>query len=426
MNMNKFFNSILNKISIFAIAFTVLCFNLSIAVADSQKKIIQPIDGRTLIYLGSEYLTNVAKESKTWVQTDKESMVNRILAKLSGDQLDKVSTSVVKGIENIGKMLVLFGAAKEYWDLFHYKDKDSKSPYGAKFKEYSQKFKDKAQSKIDSFRALRLELLQNKLIKLAEELNGSGMNVLWLSDLFDSQASGTISESSLKGLLSSIGLALSPFYIYNVGIDHVGDDPYGAMLAKAIPKIPIFSKLIEGVSYSVSGGALFYTKGAENSDTSDYELKGASMKEGDLKWSSPQVSLTGLKSVKQVSSFIRLNLFVSPEPLDGFELMMLNSQSVYAADLKGNLASTLGEGVKKVFGNFSKLFDKSGHLDFLRESVIFGIAFMESDDPVPTLALRFAIGEFSQELSKGESLDGLSVSGQSGTLRVEMYEDPAR
>ncbi len=424
--MKIFLNSLSKNLSVFIISISFFLSSFNVVCADPQKQIIQPLDGRTLIYLGSEYLINVAKESKTWVQTDKESMVNRILAKLSGDQLDKVSTSVVKGIENIGKMLVLFGAAKEYWDLYHYDEKESKSPYVGTFKGYSKKFKEKAQAKVDYFRKLRLEMLQNKLIKLAEELNGSGMNVLWLSDLFDSKNSGTISEASLEGILSSLGLALSPFYIYNVGIDHVGDDPYGAMLAKAIPKVPVFSKLIEGISYSVSGGALFYSKGLESSDTSDYELKGAAMKEGDLKWSSPQVSLTGLKSVKQVSSFIRLNLFVSPEILDGFELSMLDSESVYAADLKGNLASTLGDGVKKVFGNFTKLFDKNGHLDFLRESVVFGLGFMQSDDPIPTLALRFAIGEFSQELSKGESLEGLSVSGQSGTLRVEMFEDPAR
>lgn len=381
--------------------------------ARAEKKEIKEMDGRTLLYLGADYLTNVARDSSNWTQVDKESVINKILGKLSNDQLDVVSKSVVTGIENIGKLLVLFGAAREYWDLFHYNEENSKSPYSEKFKKYSQ-------NAIEKFKKVRMELMQNKLRSLADELNKKGMDVLWLSKLFDGENGGTITEASLETVLSSVGAALSPFHIYNVGIDHVGDDPYGAMLAKTIPKIKGLTEFIEGISYSVSGGAIFYNIGDAESEGSNLALNAAAMKEGELKWSTPQVSMSGIRSVKQLSSMIRLNLFISPEKLKGFDIMMLDSQSVHSAGLKGNVAGLFGEGVSKIFGDFSKLFDKGERLFFLKESLLFNVGALPSDDPIPHTVLRFSVGEFAQELTKDEKLVGLTLGAQSGTLRIQM------
>ena len=70
-----------------------------------------------MVTLGKLYMTEVPQKVKVWMAKD-----NAALENVPGDDLKKVTDSVVDGLTHTGRMLILLGIAKEYKAYFEFKD----------------------------------------------------------------------------------------------------------------------------------------------------------------------------------------------------------------------------------------------------------------------------------------------------------------
>ena len=403
--------------------------------------------GIRMITLGMRYMTVVADDAVNWLSKNKSKVIHQDSINPDED-LKKIQTSVVDGLRNTGKILVLLGTAKEYKDYFEFQTNlnNPLNSYNAEDLAVKQN--------------ARLLYLQTVLGTLEDKLKSKQIDSSWLTALFDSKAKDhTMTQQSLKFALGKMGDTLEHFKIYGIGIEIVSDTAIGAMLAAIFSKwLPdSIEKIGSKIGYEDSFGIAYILKKKDKSDAMDelddplfaslpkdhpiYELfrkdkyRFASTTYGQESARAEGLTYTrsqGFKAAAEISVAVRVTFFASNKAIKDFDLMNMNGAIITEVKAKENLTGIFSGPLKgatvKAQDLIQDAVDKSKHFSFLKESVQISAGHAHpkvNEDTgvapnIPNFLLRLSVGNFSKELVKGGGFSGLlELSGTFGALSID-------
>ncbi|MEZ4815715.1 MAG: hypothetical protein R3A80_10990 [Bdellovibrionota bacterium] len=418
------------------------------AVSNEAPNIIS-WSGIRMITLGARYMTEVPALSSEWVLRNKSQILKDEFSD-EGEEILKIAKSISEGMRNVGKMLVLVGAAKEYTDYFEYANNPN-NPLNNKEK-YTPEI-------IQIKQAARLEYLQTVLGFLQQELNKQNINSEWLVKLFDSNTSATVSAKSLKFGLGKIGEVLEHFNVYGIGIQVTSDIPLGAMLATLFSKWLPSSLEKAGSRFSLEDavGVLYYMKKKESPDVADprkdplyrdlpldhpifemlkretYRFAARTYEQGGAQVDGVSYARgTSSKSKMEVNLTVSVTFLASTEVLRNFEVSNLNNAWVAELSTKNNLSNALPGVAKslalKAQAKIEEAYGKTNHFEFLSSNVQIAAAHVWGQVneetglavEVPNMMLRLSMGNYAMATMKGRSSnDVFSVKGSLGSLTID-------
>ncbi len=389
--------------------------------AQSQPKLeLKPIKGYRLVYLGQSML-GVSQEVVHWVKN-------------TSSQNEDVATmmkNLQSGYENVGKILILGGTAKEIASIFlldpeqEFKGKSDLRLAAARESKYSSIIAVLLQTYVDmkerELETSWMEALLNALFidekardaylrlrkqKPAATLAQEGAQALSYSSQL--AASGTFEAFMKKGTDNIFLFALIKIFggmrVYGVGVGVSGqlNIPIVSMMSKIALRRDITGQKFNGTAITTSGGALFVVKGVDGSrDPNASNFAATTYTSGGVKFSPPTFTNTGIKAVKAgVSASVILNLFTSSEELVDFQVMNLDDLACYKASLNSNVFASIDGAMKDVA---LKLSGDSSSLAFLQDNVRWGLGIVGVDrelvGKVPDRVYSFSTGEYAKNAS---------------------------
>jgi hypothetical protein len=406
--------------------------------------------GIRMITLGTRYMTEVPALASEWVLRNKDGLVGPDSSNQS-EEVKKIAKSISDGMRNVGKILVLVGAAKEYKDYFEYTD-NPKNPLNNTEKYPPEIIRAKQEA--------RLKYLQTSLGFLQEKLKKQNIEADWLVKLFESSADSTVSAKSLKFGLGKVGEVLEQFNVYGVGIQISSDLPVGAMLSSVLSKwLPgSVEKLGSKFAVEDSVGILYYMQRKNEKSPEDFlndplyqglkpdhpifdlhrrenysfaaktyeqtgaQIEGVSYAHGSKKQSKLEVNLT-----------VRLTFLASTDVLKNFDVMNMNSAVVSELSTRNNIANAIPDGARKIVlkaqDKIQQAYDKSKHFEFLSSNIEIAAAYVlghVNEDTgrtsdVPNMMLRLSMGNDALTGVKDRSgaNDLINVKGSLGYMTID-------
>ncbi len=423
-----------------------LCIPLRSAEAPVQNKAPEIIawSGIRMITLGTRYMTEIPALASEWVLRNKDQLVKSNSEVLKqGEEIDKIAKSVAEGMRNVGKMLVLIGAAKEYTDYFEYKNNPN-NPLNNSAK-YSE-------SDIEIRQAARLQYLQTSLGYLNEELKKQKISAEWLVNLFSSSATTSVTEKSLQLGLGKVGAVLEHLNVYGIGIQISSDIPMGALLATVFSRwLPTAVENIGGrVGIEDSVGILYYMKRKEKGETDptastdplaqlqqkeSYRFAARTYEQGGAQIDGVSYARGTKKLSVDINVSVKLTFLASTEVLREFDVMNLNKAQISELSTRNNISNTLS-GVAKTVAlkaqeKIQESFDKSKHFEFLSKDIQIAAArvwgHVDEDTgkvaEIPNMMLRLSMGNYKlSPVADRSSNDMFSLSGSLGSLTIDAIE----
>lgn len=429
-----------------------LCVPLRSAEAPVQKKAPEIIEltGMRMIYIGTRYMTEVPALASEWILRNKDELVKSSELLKQDEELEKIAKSVADGMRNVGKILVLIGAAKEYTDNFLYQN-NPKNPLNTYTAE-----------RLQIRQAGRLELLQKALGYLNEELKEQKINADWLLNIFSSNEASSVTEKSLQLGLGKVGDVLEHLHVYGVGIQISSDFPLGALLTSVFSRwLP--SK-VEDVGSRIgledSIGILYYMKLKEKDEKlkekeeseqgseylpdhplaellkkENYGHAARTYEQGGAQMDGVNIGYGTKKRSVDVNVSVKLTFLASTEVLPEFDIMNLNNTQVSELSTRNNISNTLS-GVAKTVAlkaqeKIQESFDKSKHFEFLSKDIqiaaarIWGHVDEETGKvaQIPNMMLRLSMGNYRlSPVAERASNDMFSLSGSLGSLTIDAIE----
>lgn len=435
----------------FILAFGI-CIPLRSADAPEETKAseIKSWSGMRMITLGTRYMTEVPALASEWILKNKEELVSSGGEMLKQDQqIVKVAKSVADGMRNVGKMLVLIGAAKEYTDYFEYKN-NPENPLNNSKKNTPEVIAEKQKA--------RLLYLQVALNFLQEELKKQEISVDWLAKLFESNSNGTLTAKSLQFGLGQVGSVMEFMHVYGVGVQISSDLPLGALLATVFSKwLPSkVESAAERFSIEDSLGILYYMKRKETVDAhvpdsiynkesakiladfqqrENYRFAARTYEQGGAQVDGVSYARGEKNKSMELGVTVRLTLIASTEYLRNFDIMSLNKAQVAELSMENNISRVLGDqgaGIaRSAQGKIQQTIDKSKHFEFLTSNIQIAAAkiFASVDEEsgvaaeVPNMMLRLSLGGFTVAPSDNKQGNKLfSLKGSLGSITIDAIE----
>lgn len=406
--------------------------------------------GIRMITLGTRYMTEVPALASEWVLKNKEGLIGSESSNQT-EEVKKIAQSISDGMRNVGKILVLVGAAKEYKDYFEYAD-NPKNPLNNKDKYSPEIIKAKQEA--------RLKYLQTSLGFLQEKLAKQNIEAEWLIKLFDTSSASSVSAKSLKFGLGKVGEVLDQFNVYGVGIQISSDLPVGAMLSTVLSKwLPgSVEKLGNKIALEDSVGILYYMQRKNEKEADDFAhdplYKGLNPshpifelhRRENYKFSAKTYEQTGAqiegvsyahgaksKSKVEVNLTVRLTFLASTEVLKNFDVMNMNSAVVSELSARNNIVNALPAGARSVVlkakDKIQEAYDKSKHFEFLSSNIEIAAAYVMGHvneetgrtADVPNMMLRLSMGNYALSGLKDRTgaNDLINVKGSLGYMTID-------
>jgi hypothetical protein len=367
--------------------------------------------GLRMMILGSHYLIDVPRDAQNWIKTEESSY----FSKLAEEEKNAISSSMLKGFRNVGKLLVLMGAAEEYKRIFDYQS-DPNNPLN------SLSPKDREEAQLN-----RLKTIQSFLNDLECTLGGESMDSSWVTSLFDAKTN-TLTQASLRLGLNAVGSFLQNVNLYGIGIEVVGDLPLGSLVANVMGKM-LPQKLLNAgrrVNYQQVKGLLYLLKENEIPTLrGESRFAATTFSQSSLRAQGTMLTQGQGNRATNLTVTVRLSLFASTETLSNFQIENLGSVVVSELGTTNNALNSLPPKMRGIATRIQTAVDKGSHTDFLKQNIKLAMGHLDAGAGpngellAPNLLLRFSMGNYSKSLSKTPANNGFfEFSGSLGSLSV--------
>jgi hypothetical protein len=346
--------------------------------------------GMKMIDLGHHFIAELSKEAALWAEKEKEedNAIVRFLTKK-----EDFSKNVVEGFVNIGQMMVYIGLSKEYENLLKHQNENI----------YIQ---------------TRIQIIQDRLIRLKQSLNERRLDDDWIDSLFDKNK--LLTFESLGEKVKVFSSLFKNLNIYGVGFELVSDIPLGSLIG-VLAKAPLVKNIANSASYQGAKGMLFFIEKDRDQERNVFVNSSFSHKGAQVKGS----VLTGGSGKKggEFNFSVQLTLFASTDELSNFRETNLNQTYITELNLSNELSEVLPEKVKGLVGKMFEGLDSLLHISFIKEKLKVTMGYItttneKNSENTPDVLMSFSIGQKNQSIVKGKK-SWLDSSVALGFLSVD-------
>ena len=331
--------------------------------------------GIKLLDLGHHFISELSQEAAVWAEKEKEedNVIVRFITKK-----EDFSKQIVEGFVNIGQLLFYIGLSKEYENLLkHQKEPD--------------------------YIHTRIQVIQDRLVKLKQVLNSRGLDDHWVLSFFEKN--NNLTFASLEEKVKVFSRIFKNLNIYGVGFELVSDIPLGSLIG-AFVKVPFVKNIANSTSYQGAQGMLYFLEKNKAQKSNVFVNSSFSHKAAQVKGS----ILTG-SSGKKSGDFnfsVQLTLFASTEELNGFSEANLNQTYITELNMSNELSEALPESIKGLVGKMLEGLDSLLHISFVKDKLKVTMGYITStneklSENTPDVLMSFSIGNQKRLLTKGKA-----------------------